>query len=124
MVGRGELLSDCGFNRMSDLRLHLSFQSYNKDDFFHEIEYGNLSSVLSTHKKSQATISISQVVFGGPVPGLEKNRDWTGPGLVRTGNNEPEKTTDCGPVLGLIYFWHSTDRMTTGHDRFRDSHAF
>ena len=24
---------------MSDLRLRLSFQSYNKGDFFHEIEY-------------------------------------------------------------------------------------
>ena len=88
-----------------------------QENFKWNLRHGTLSQpweLIQIPKQLQAWL-----VFGGPVPGLEKNWDWTGPGLVRTGKNEPEKTADRGPVLSLIYFWNSTDSMTTGHDRSR-----
>ena len=44
------------------------------------------------------------VVFGGPVPRLEKDRGWTGLGLKRTGIPRTGKDCDCSPVCGLLLF--------------------
>jgi len=35
---------------------------------------------------THAEYATSELVFGSPVPGLPKDRDWTGPGPIRTEN--------------------------------------
>ena len=59
----------------------------------------NCTSHLSRHP-----VSSFQVVFGSLVPGLEKDRDWTGLGPARTGNHRTAQDRNRSPVCGPLPF--------------------
>ena len=57
------------------------------------------------------------IVFESPVPGLEKDRDWTRLGPIRTGNPRTAKDRNRGPVHGPLPFPKFQDRTKTGLDQ-------
>jgi hypothetical protein len=55
-------------------------------------------------------------VFGSPVPRLEKDRNWTGLGLIGLEIHRTAKDRNCSPVCGPLQFWKFQDRTKTSLD--------
>jgi hypothetical protein len=59
-------------------------------------------------------------VFESPVRRLEKDWDWTGPGLMEPEIHRTAKNRNCSPVLGPPQVWKSSDcpgPVVTSDDR-------
>jgi len=58
-----------------------------------------------------------RIVFGSPVPGLEKDRDWTGLRPARTGNHRTAQDRNRSPVCGPLPFREFQDWSKTSLDQ-------